>query len=187
VTAPTDARQPIVFRPLAETDLETVSSWLREEHVRRWWRDPADIDGVRAKYIPRICGDEPTEVFVVSIADEPLGLIQRYRFADHGTWAATVAGTDLAFPSAAGIDYLIGVAGRTGRGLGTEVITLFSAQLFRDHPEIRTIVVTPQHDNVASCRALEKAGYTLAWIGRLDGDDPSDDGDSAIYVLHRPA
>lgn len=33
--------------------------------------------------------------------------------------------------------------------------------------------------------ALEKSGYTLAWIGRLDSDDPADDGSSAIYVRHR--
>jgi hypothetical protein len=52
----------------------------------------------------------------VSAADEPVGLIQRYRFPDDGTWAATVAGTDLAFPFAAGIDYFIGVAEHTGRG-----------------------------------------------------------------------
>ena len=185
MTAARGDHPPIHFRPLAEADLITVSDWLRSEHVRRWWQDPADLEAVRAKYMPRITGTEPTEVFVVSVADEPVGLIQRYRFTDYGTWAATVAGTDLAFPSAAGIDYLIGVEAHTGRGLGTEAIRLFTDQLFQDYSDVRTIVVTPQHANRGSRRALEKSGYTLAWVGRLDSDDPADEGDSAIYVKHR--
>jgi hypothetical protein len=56
----------ITFRPLAESDLVLVSDWLTREHVRQWWRDPADIDAVRTKYLPRIRGEEPTAVFVVS-------------------------------------------------------------------------------------------------------------------------
>jgi aminoglycoside 6'-N-acetyltransferase len=185
--AVTDAahESSVRFRPLEEGDLPTVSSWLANEHVRAWWKDPADIDAVRAKYLPRIRGDEPTEVFVASMtATGPFGLIQRYRFSDHGTWAATVAGTALSFPDAAGIDYLIGSSELTGRGLGTDMIRAFSRQLFADLPDIATIVVTPQHANRRSCRALEKAGYRLEWVGRLDSDDPADAGDAAVYVQH---
>ncbi|HUF34255.1 MAG TPA: GNAT family N-acetyltransferase [Acidimicrobiales bacterium] len=176
---------PLEFRPLVETDLVIVSDWLSAEHVRRWWRDPADIGAVRAKYVPRIAGEEPTEVFMVALGDEPIGLIQRYRFSDYGKWAATVAGTDLVFPSAAGIDYLIGVDEHTGRGLGTEMIRSFTDRLFEEYADVRTILVTPQHGNRASCRALERAGYSLAWVGDLDSDDPADAGESAIYVKHR--
>ena len=163
-----------------------VSEWLRAEHVSRWWRASHDIEDVRAKYLPRILGEEPTEVFIASTAAGPVGLIQRYRFTDHGTWAATVAGTDLVLPAAAGIDYLIGVAAATGRGLGTEMISTFTARLFDDHTDVQTIVVTPQRANRASCRVLEKSGYRLVWVGRLDSDDPSDAGDSSVYVTHRP-
>ena len=174
------------FRPLAETDLPTVASWLASEHVRAWWKDPADIESVRAKYLPRIRGDEPTEVFIASTAGlGPFGLIQRYRFRDYGSWAATVAGTALSFPAAAGIDYLIGDAGLTGRGLGTDMIRSFTTKLFADYDDVATIVVTPQHANRASCVALENSGYSRVWIGRLDSDDPADAGDAAIYVRHR--
>ncbi len=173
------------FRPLTVPDLPMVCGWLRAEHVRRWWRAPHDIEAVRAKYLPRILGDEPTEVFIASTAGAPVGLIQRYRFADDGTWEATVAGSELVLPAAAGIDYLIGVAAATGRGLGTAMILSFTGRLFDDDNDVQTIVVTPQLANRASCRVLEKAGYRLAWVGRLDSDDPSDDGDSALYVRHR--
>lgn len=174
------------FRPLAEDDLELVAAWLAAPHVRAWWRAPADIESVRAKYLPRIRGDEPTEVFVASLDGEPIGIIQRYRFLDHGSWAATIAETDVALPGAAGIDYLVGDASRIGVGVGTAMIDRFSEQLFADLPEIDVIVVTPQADNRASCGALARAGYEEVWRGRLDSDDPSDAGTSAIYVRRRP-
>ncbi len=180
----------INFRPLAAGDLPLVAEWLQAEHVRRWWRDPPDIQAVRAKYLPRINGKEPTEVFVVSVTrtssdSAPVGIIQRCRFADYGTWADTVAGTDLAYPNAAGIDYFIGPHERTGRGVGSAMIRAFSDKLFVDCPDVETIVVTPQNSNRASCRALETADYSHVWTGTLDSDDPSDAGPSAIYVRHR--
>jgi len=87
-----DGRWPdLIFRP-AEADLAVVSDWLRAEHVRAWWKDPADLDAVRAKYLPRIRGEEPTEVFIASTSAGAFGLIQRYRMAHYGSWAATAGG-----------------------------------------------------------------------------------------------
>ena len=57
--------------------------------------------------------------------------------------------------------------------------------VFNGYPDVETIVVTPNRRNHASCRALEKAGYSLVWIGHLDSDDPADAGDVAIYVNQR--
>ena len=54
-----------------------------------------------------------------------------------------------------------------------------------DPPDVDVIVVTPQAANRASCRALEKAGSTLAEVRHLASDDPLDAGPSAIYVLRR--
>src|SRR5436309_11051192 len=45
--------------------------------------------------------------------------------------------------------------------------------------------ISPQADNYASRRALEKAGFTLLEERQLDSDDPSDAGPSAIYTLAR--
>jgi len=73
----------------------------------------------------------------------------------------------------------------THKGLGTEMNRQFTDGVFSAYREIETIVVTPQHANHASCRALENAGYSLAWVGHLHSDDPADAGDAAIYVNHR--
>src|SRR4051794_37944984 len=94
----TDASDRPAFRlrPLMEADLPAVSQWLKTPHVRQWWRDPAHLEAVESKYLPRIRGDEPTEVFVICCDERSVGLIQRYRFADYGSWTATVSDADLA-------------------------------------------------------------------------------------------
>jgi hypothetical protein len=47
-------------------------------------------------------------------------------------------------------------------------------------------VTVPQAANYASRCALEKAGFALVGERKLDSDDPSDVGPSAVYALARP-
>jgi RimJ/RimL family protein N-acetyltransferase len=173
--------EPVIrLRPLMEADLPAVSEWLGQPHVRAWWRDPADLEAVESKYLPRIRGDEPTEVFVIECDDRSVGIIQRYRFADYGSWAATISEAGLVFPDAAGIDYMIGEVDCVGRGLGRRVVADFSQRLLDECADVETIVVTPQAGNVASRRVLEESGYEHVWTGSLDSDDPADSGPAAI-------
>jgi len=175
----------VVFRPLTEADLTLVARWLREEHVQKWWKDPSAPERVREKYLPCIRGDDPTNMYVIMCDGQGVGLIQCYRVGDHPGWAKTIAGSGLAFPSAAGIDYLIGERHLVGQGIGSTVIGAFTDFLFAADPDVERIVVTPQAANRASCRVLEKAGYDLVWTGMLDSDDPSDAGLAALYVRTR--
>lgn len=174
----------VAFRALGVADLPQVARWLREDHVQRWWKDPSAPDAVEAKYLPRIHGEEPTEVFVIVWQKRDAGMIQRYRIADYPDWDAAVADA-VPIGAAAGIDYLIGEPDLVGRGVGSEAIRAFSAAVFDGYPEIEQIVVTPQAANRASCRVLEKSGYRLLWTGMLESDDPSDAGLSALYTLDR--
>lgn len=175
----------IAFRPLHEADLPLVARWLGEDHVQEWWKDPSAPEQVREKYLPRIVGDEPTDVFVVMYDGQDVGLVQSYRLCDHPDWATTIAGSGLAFPSALGIDYLIGVRDLVGQGIGSAAISAFTDLVFTSYSDVDAVVVTPQAANRASCRVLEKAGYQLAWTGMLDSDDPSDPGLAALYVRTR--
>lgn len=170
---------------MTEGDLPLVAAWLRAEHVQAWWRDPSAPERVEQKYLPRIRGEEPTEMFVILWHDEPVGMIQRYLLEDHPDWQRTLASTGQTFGSAAGIDYAIGVADLVGRGLGSKAVDAFSRDLFLAYPEVDEIVVTPQAANRPSCRVLEKAGYDLSWTGMLDSTDPGDAGLAALYVLRR--
>ncbi|HWB36124.1 MAG TPA: hypothetical protein VHA75_08875 [Rugosimonospora sp.] len=48
-------------------------------------------------------------------------------------------------------------------------------------------MAAPQLANVASWRALERAGFSRLWAGQLDSDDPADAGPAYVYAVDRPA
>ena len=126
----------VVFRPLTEADLTLVARWLREEHVQKWWKDPSAPERVREKYLPRIRGDDPTNMYVIMCDGQGVGLIQSYCVGDHPGWAKTIAGSGLAFPSAASIDYLIGERHLVGQGIGSTVIGAFTDFVFAADPDV---------------------------------------------------
>jgi aminoglycoside 6'-N-acetyltransferase len=175
----------MLFRLMRENDLPLVATWLAEQHVQRWWRDSSAPLKVEEKYLPRIAGVEPTEMFVILHDDEPIGFIQRYLMRHHPDWARSLAPSGLVFDEAAGIDYAIGRPEMVGRGIGSAVVAAFSQALLEAFQDVTDIVVTPQAANAASCRVLEKAGYERRWTGLLDSDDPGDAGLAAMYVLTR--
>jgi RimJ/RimL family protein N-acetyltransferase len=173
--------QPITFRPLTRADFPLLCRWLNAPHVRAWWRgeEPAP-ETVEREYGPQLDGADPSRCFVFHVRAVPVGMIQCYRHGDSPEWDRVIG-----IPGAAGIDYLIGEADRCGQGIGTAAISAFTSVVFDLYPEVSVIVSAPQRDNRASCRALEKAGFTLGYEGMLDSDDPSDSGVAAVYVLHR--
>jgi len=179
-------RDGVTLRPLAEADLPLVSRWLSQPHVAHWWRDPADLESVKAQYRPGLSGADPTEVFVIEVAGQPAGLIQQYLVADEPEWARAIDATGAVTGSAAGIDYLIGEPAFTGHGHGTAAIRVITARAFGRYPDADVVVAAPQQANVASWRALERAGYQRWWSGQLDSDDPGDAGPAHLYGIRRP-
>ncbi len=173
-----------MFRPLERDDFWLLSEWLARPHVERWWREGYDPAAVERRYGPSVDGLDATEVFIVEHDGAPVGMVQRYRLDEEPEWRRVleVAGTP---GDAACIDYLIGEAELTGRGLGTELIARFSEDTLRRYPDVPAIVVSVQQDNRRSWRALEKAGFSRCWGGTLDSDDPSDEGPAYVYVLSR--
>lgn len=170
------------LRPLRREDLAAVGEWLAAPHVARWWRDPADAASVRAQFGPVVDGLDPTEVFVIETGGAPVGLVQRYRMSDCPDWARQVG-----FGEGVGIDYLIGRQELCGRGLGSAAIGRLAQAIFAADPAVTCICAVPQQANVASCRALEKAGFRLRRrLWRLDSGHPGDAGPAFLYVLARP-
>jgi len=176
----------LTVRPLARDDLPRLSRWLAEPHVAQWWRDPGDLPSVEASYLPCIDGTDPAEVFVIEVAGRAAGLIERYLVADDPEWHHAMQATGAVTGCAAGIDYLIGEPGLTGRGYGTAAISLFSALTFRRYPQADAIVAAPQQANAGSWRALQRAGYQRWWSGWLESSDPSDAGPAYLYGMRRP-
>lgn len=166
----------ISLRPLEIDDLPRLVDWINAPHVARFWDGLTDLAALTAKYGPRIGGDTKTHVFIANLNDVPIGMIQCYRHDDFPDWNATV-GID----NAAGIDYLIGNLEFIGQGIGPHIIREMVKRAFELYTDIDTIVSAPQQDNRASCRALEKSGFTLKECRKLDSDCISDAGVSCIY------
>ena len=103
------------FRPLTVGDLPLLYDWLGREHVRRWWGEPGSYDEAVEEYLAAIEGREPTDLYVIVVAGEDVGLIQTYLLADYPEYAALVDAGD----EAAGLDVFLGEASLTGSGLGT--------------------------------------------------------------------
>lgn len=168
----------VSFRPLAAVDLPLLARWQSQPHVARWWRQSSDLATMTTKYLPRIKGEVDTEVFVIVLDGRPVGLIQRYRHRAHPEWDRAVGIAD-----AAGIDYYLGEPETVGRGIGSQAIRVFARDTLAHYADVHCVVAAPQQANVASWRALEKAGFVREWAGILDSDDPSDEGPAYIYVL----
>jgi aminoglycoside 6'-N-acetyltransferase len=184
---PAPAPPPVTTRPITETDLPQLSRWLAQPHVAAWWRDPADLASVRREFLPAIEGVDPTEVFVIEVAGRAAGIIQRYLVDDDPDWARAIRATGAVSGCAAGIDYLIGEPALTGRGYGTAAIASFTGLTLQRYPQADAVVAAPQQANVASWRALARAGYSRWWSGQLDSDDPGDAGPAYLYGIRRGA
>ncbi len=112
---------------------------------------------------------DATEHWVASTCGRDIGWIQCYAAADEPSeseqWFAL--GVD---PTAAGIDYLIGDPADRGRGLGSAMIHAFVADVvFARRPTWSQACAAPYAENVASWRALEKAGFEF--LGIVDDED----------------
>ena len=82
--------------------------------MAEWWGEAED-------YGPSIDGTEPSRCYIVHLNDEPIGMIQTYRWADWPKEGAAVG----ARPDEAGVDYLIGDAALIGQGIGGKMISAF--------------------------------------------------------------
>jgi aminoglycoside 6'-N-acetyltransferase len=177
----------IDFRPIARADFPTLSDWLERPHVARWWADDPALEALEREYGPVIDGADPAEVFIATVDDGELGMIQRYRIADEPIHLAELRPLTEVPPCAMSIDYLIGAASQTGKGLGTAMIREFVERLWKEHPACPCIIVPVHADNRASWRALERCGFVRVAEGELTPDNPADSPAHVISRLDRPS
>jgi len=168
----------VSFRRLVDDDLPTLHGWLNEPGVVRWWEgDDVSWAAVVGDY--GSTATDPAELWMASVDGRDIGWIQCYATADEPDEAAQwwPLGVDR---TAAGIDYLIGDPANRGHGLGSAMIRAFVADVvFGLHPTWTQACAAPYADNVASWRALEKAGFRFAGIVE------DDDGPCRLMVADR--
>jgi RimJ/RimL family protein N-acetyltransferase/8-oxo-dGTP pyrophosphatase MutT (NUDIX family) len=174
----------LAFRPMTDDDFASVARWQSAAHVSPWWdHRTRDVESVRARYAPRLRGDEPTRMWVVEVDGEPAGFLQDYRVGHHPDYAVRTQD-----PDAVAFDYAIGEPGRVGRGLGTRMVWEFCRDVLRrDYPDAVHFLASPSHRNAASLRVLAKCGFTQGlWIDDLGrpGEPPDTEIVCTLDVRH---
>jgi RimJ/RimL family protein N-acetyltransferase len=160
------AEPDVSFRPLRREDVPLVHAWRQRAHVRRWWSSVETLEDAERKYLPRIEGREPTDVYLIVADDRPIGMIQTYMVDDYPSgWPIELE------PGVAGVDLFIGEPELIGRGLGTEVIQAFVREIVFANPEATACVADPDVRNLASIRAFEKAGFLPLAIVQVPGEE----------------
>jgi aminoglycoside 6'-N-acetyltransferase len=165
----------VTLRPMSETDLGRVGTWLARPHVAHWWYEDASRPAVRARYLPAIRGDEATHLVIAERDGAAIGFAQWYGWDDEPHAAAYGAR-----PGELGIDYLIGEAGACGQGAGTALVAALVARVRAQCPEA-SILTSPEQSNVASCRVLEKNGFRLVGVRRIECEPGG--GPHSLYRL----
>lgn len=159
----------ITFKPLAQSDLPLLLKWLETPHVKAWWDQevvwtPALIE---EKYLHYTKGfkrltlkdgtviEKPMHAFIICVNEVPIGYIQYYN--KHDFPPEQGYGTEDLPQSCAAFDMYVGESAYIGRGLGSEILTLFTEIVIP--PTYETIFVDPDTANHAAVRAYKKAGF----------------------------
>lgn len=162
-----DPSYALNFRPIARHDFTLLQKWLAAHHVKEWWHDDFDENGIEAKYGPRVDGIEPTHVHIIIHNVTPIGLIQWYRWADYPVHAAQLG----AESTAAGIDLAIGEEHFVSKGIGSKAISEFLRQIVFKNPDVTSVVADPEERNQRSLRAFYKVGFIYRDSVQLQNED----------------
>lgn len=179
--------QPVLgWRRLAADDLPMLAQWLADSQVKRWWNHETSAVAIERDFGPSVRGQEPGEDLVVLLDDRPVGLLQRSRIADYVEDLVEFAALVDVPPGAVELDYLLGDPALRGRGLGSRLIRLAVERTWTDYPDATAVFIAVVAGNIASWRAVEKAGLTRVAEGPMTPDNPVDDALHYVYRIDRP-
>lgn len=109
---------------------------------------------VEAKYVPRIEGRRPVQVYVFAIDDADAGMIQAYLVKDFPEYARLVQ----ADSEWVGIDFFLGESAFRGKGLAPRVVEAFVSEVISRSGH-STCCSSPDATNERSIRTLLRAGF----------------------------
>ncbi|MEP6854782.1 MAG: GNAT family N-acetyltransferase [Pedococcus sp.] len=180
------SRYAVEFRRVTRADFAVLSRWLATPAVARWWNHEWSPVAVERDFGPSVDGTEPNQDWLALLDGRPVGLLQRSRVEDYERnrrdFAALVEVPDGALT----IDDLLGDPESHGKGLGSAMIAAFVSRSFVEFPDAPAVLVSVVAANIASWRALEKAGFRRVAEGDLEPDNPVDDPLHHVLRRDRP-
>lgn len=138
-------------------DYTLLAKWRSDPDVLAFYggRDrPLDMDAVRAKYRPRVVGQENVTPCIVELDRMPIGYMQFYTLSDADKHR-------FGFPSeerVCGFDLFIGETRFWNQGIGTRMVAAMLEYLFLEQKADR-VMIDPEMWNRRAVRCYEKAGF----------------------------
>jgi aminoglycoside 6'-N-acetyltransferase len=177
----------VEFRRVTRADFPLLARWLATPPVVRWWHHEWTPEAVERDFGPSVDGTEPNQDWLALVDGAPVGLVQRSLVVAYPENLADFSSLVEVPEGAVTLDYLLGEPASLGRGLGTAMIAAMVERTWADFPDAPTVLVSVVAANVASWRALEKAGFRRVADGDLEPDNPVDDPLHHILRIDRPA
>jgi aminoglycoside 6'-N-acetyltransferase len=174
------------WRLLIAGDLPMLAEWLREPQVARWWNHETTLEAVERDFGASTRGEEPGEDLLVLLDGRPIGLLQRSAICDYPQDLTKFSAVIEVPVGAVELDYLIADPALRGRGLGSRMIAAAVEDTWNSYSDAPAVLVAVVAANVASWRALEKAGLKRVAEGPMSPDNPIDDVLHYIYRVDRP-
>jgi aminoglycoside 6'-N-acetyltransferase len=159
-------RAQITFTDLGLPDLTNLQIWLNRPHLRRFFQKTSiSRDEVRAKYGPRIRGDEPSRCHLAWHGQSPFAYLQCYRLADWPEWAKLVGTRD-----GACVDFAIFEPHMIGKGFGHAMLSNYlRSVVFQLYPDEGTCFVAHESQNQAAIACSRAAGFRYVRAFLEDG------------------
>ncbi len=111
----------IEFRLAEESDFPTLTGWLAEPHVRRFYqKTPVTLEQIALEYGPFIRGEEPTICHLAHSKGVPFAYLQCYRNVDYPEWADVIEVKD-----GISVDLFIGHPAYLHRGFGRAALCAY--------------------------------------------------------------
>lgn len=151
------------FRPMLEVDFGRQWGWLNQPHVNRWWsRRRVTRDEVRAKYLPRVRGEQPIACLVALLDGRPAGFVQTYRIEDHAAYAPGF----VLPPGGWGLDWFIGEPALIGHGHGAALLDAFVRGWLWAHGAAAYAVAGAHEQNLAALKCYERTRF-VPWFSTI--------------------
>jgi aminoglycoside 6'-N-acetyltransferase len=104
----------IEFRPLEESDFPTLTAWLGQPHVGKFYqKTPITKEEVALEYGPFVRGEESTICHLALSEAVPFAYLQCYRNADYPAWVDAIGAND-----GISVDFFVGEPTFLHRGFG---------------------------------------------------------------------
>ena len=173
------------LRAMELDDLPKVEGWMRRPEVAKWWSDdPVEqVDDIKSE----LTDGGATSYRIAELEGVPVGLIFGYPINEYPAYLEELTDAGVVVPAGAwSVDYLIGEADATGRGVGTAMVQAMCQEVWAVDPDADQVLVPVHAENEASWRTLERAGFIrLPGVFEMEPDVAEHDRQHLVYVANR--